>query len=84
MMNGELKEEKWNPINWQGTKWVTLRETGTGLYAEIWYEIDRNKEGRMTVISPYGWNKLGPAVMLDKKLSELLSEEQASEKLLTL
>ena len=85
----ELEKPKWNPCKWRGTKWVTLRPTGTGLYAEIWYELDRNKAGRVTVIPPYGWDEEkqttknpGHWTTLDKTLSELLSEERASEKLL--
>lgn len=84
-----MSEDKWNPIQWQGTKWVTLRETATGLFAEIWYEVDRNKLGRVTVILPYGWDeekhttqKHGRWTTLDKQLSELLTEEQAGEKLM--
>ena len=75
------KEEKFNPIKWQGTKWVTLRETSTGLHAQIWYEVDRNSIGRVTVVPAYGWKTNDPCTGLDKQLSELLTEEQADEKL---
>ena len=83
------QDEKWNPCKWRGTKWVTLRETTHGLFASIWYEIERNKIGRVTVIPPYGWDEEkrktkndGHWTTLDKQLSELLTEEQAVEKLL--
>lgn len=71
-----------NPIKFQGTKWVTLRETSTGMYAELWYEVDRNKIGRVTVCPAYAWKTSAPLITLDKHISELFTEKQAGEKIL--
>jgi hypothetical protein len=73
--------DDWNPTAWQGTKWFTVRGTSTGTYAEIWYEVDRNKLGRVTVCPAYSWKTGSPHTTLDKQLKDLLTEQQLAEKM---
>jgi hypothetical protein len=73
----------WNPIQYQGTRWFTLRETSNGLYLEIYYEVDRNSKGNVTVCPFYAWKtSCHLQITLEKLLTELLTETQIIEKLL--
>lgn len=82
------KVEPFNPVKWRGTKWVTLRATSTGQYAEIGYEYARTEKGLVLVVPAYLWDEekgdwKHPAHRgtYDKQLSELLTEQEAAERL---
>lgn len=78
-------EEKWNPIKWQGTKWISFRRMSTGVYhVQVWYEVCRNKEGCVALFSPSSRDacKTGsPFTTVEKHIKDLLSEEQAAKEL---
>lgn len=67
--------EKFNPLKWQGKQW--------GLY----YEIDRNKSGVVTLVPSYGWDKdnkrlknHGHWTCIERNLSDLTGKKATTSK----
>jgi hypothetical protein len=69
-----MNDPGFNPLEFQGTRWYTIRPVSGRIHYDHWVEVDRNKLGRVTVCPEYCWNTIYPMVTLDKKLVELFSE----------
>lgn len=61
---------KWDPHRWRGTKWWAAIANGKDTHVWcLYYESDRNKDGRVTLNGSVGCS-------IDRNIRELLSEAQ--------
>lgn len=64
-----------NPLQFKGKEWFTIRDFGDVKHVDAWREIDRNKTGRVTVVAQCFWgNNMGTC--MDKNATELLTATQ--------